>query len=113
MDMVWLLEAGKYAAAVAAIIGTIVMLIKFVFVKPLKIFIKETVEESTKPIQKDSNGGFSLADANKKLNNLDKRLDTLEEDRNKRLDTVEETLQQMLDLLTKPKPRTRQPKKDI
>jgi hypothetical protein len=98
-----ILEIGKYAAALAAIIGLVVMLFKFVFLKPLKIFIKETVEDSTRPIQKGSNGGMSLPDANRKLNALDKRIDGLEESHTQMIATQE----QILELLTKPKPRGR------
>lgn len=94
-----LLEIGKYAAAIAGVIGLVAMLFKFVFLKPLKIFIKETVEDSTKPIQKNSNGGFSLADANKKLNALDLRIDTIEANQDL-----------MLEILTTPKKIGRPPK---
>ena len=93
MDYNWLLEAGKIAGAVGAIIAVIVMIFKFAVITPLKKFIEEIVTHATYPIQKGSNGGFSLADANKKLNALDTRINTIEANQN-----------QMLELLTKPKP---------
>lgn len=106
MDYNWLLEAAKIAGAVGVILGTISMIFKFLVMKPLKTFIEEIVTQATYPIQKNSNGGFSLADANKKLNALDKRIDVIE-------DTHKEIIanqEQMLELLTTPKRRTRTPK---
>lgn len=99
MDYNWLLEAGKIAGALGAIIAVIVMIFKFMVIKPMKHFVEEIVTEATRPIQKNSNGGFSLADANKKLNALDTRIDTIEANQN-----------QMLEILTKPKTRGRPPK---
>lgn len=100
MDYTWLLEAGKIAGALGAIIAVLVMVTKFLIMKPLKVFIEEVVTHATYPIQKNSNGGFSLADANKKLNALDKRIDSLEENHTQMLTNQE----QMLEILTKPKP---------
>lgn len=103
----WLLEAGKIAGAISIIIATVAMLFKFFVLKPMKHFIEEVITEKTYPIQKNSNGGMSLPDANKKLNALDKRIDKLEETHKEILTNQE----QMLELLTKPRrPRTVKPK---
>lgn len=105
MNYDWLLETAKIAGAIGVIIATLTMLFKFFVMKPLKTFIEEVVTQATYPIQKGSNGGYSLPDANKKLNALDKRIDKLEENHKELLTNQE----QILDLLTKPK-RGRPPK---
>ena len=79
MDYTWLLETAKIAGAIGVIIATLSMIFKFFVMKPLKNFIEEVVTQATYPIQKGSNGGYSLPDANKKLNALDKRIDSLED----------------------------------
>lgn len=106
MNYDWLLEAGKIAGALSVIIATVAMLFKFFVIKPMKNFIEDIITEKTYPIQKDSNGGMSLPDANKKLNALNKRIDSLENS-HKEILTMQE---QILELLTKPKPKGRPPK---
>lgn len=107
MDYNVIIEGGKIAGALIAIFSVVGMIFKFIVLKPLKKFITDTIAEYTKPIQKESNGGFSLPDANKKLNKLADRLDKLEEENHKRLDAMEDILSQVLDTVTKPRTRTK------
>jgi predicted transcriptional regulator len=99
--MTWevILELGKYAAAIAAILALAGMVFNKLVYKPLVKLIKE----QTYPLQPNSNGGKSLPDVAKKINYLDKRIDSLEESH----DEIKETLNSILELVTKPKPRTR------
>lgn len=96
MNYDWILEAGKIAGAVSAVGAVLYIFFKHFVVKPMKHFITHTVDDIvkayTKPIQPNSNGGKSLPDVNKKVDNLDKRIDTLEENQ-----------RQMLEILTRPK----------
>lgn len=108
MSYDWLIEAGKIAGAVSVIVATVIMLFKYVIVKPLQNFIEDVITEKTYPIQKDSNGGNSLPDVSKKLNNVEKRINTLE-DSHKEIITNQE---QILDILTRPPRRGRPPKQE-
>lgn len=53
-----LIIAGQYAAALIAILTLLGMFVKWVVVKP----IKQYIDHATYPIQKTSNGGYSLPD---------------------------------------------------
>ena len=50
--------AGQYAAALIAILTLVGMFIKWAVVKPIKLYI----DQATYPIQPNSNGGKSLPD---------------------------------------------------
>ena len=102
MDYNWLLEAGKIAGAIGTIVTVSVMVIKFVIIKPMKAFVTDTIAEYTKPIQKNSNGGMSLPDANKKLIAISKKVDEIEERSEKRLDNIEHTLNLIVESITSP-----------
>jgi hypothetical protein len=77
-----ILTAGQIAGAIAAIIGAIVLVGKYVVQKPLD----KRIIEVTKQIQPDANGGKSLADValgivriERKVENVIKRVEKLEE----------------------------------
>jgi hypothetical protein len=53
-----LLILGQYAAALIAILTLGGILVKWGILKPIKIYI----DQATYPIQKTSNGGYSLPD---------------------------------------------------
>jgi hypothetical protein len=55
MDLILL---GQYAAALIAILSLGGILVKWGILKPIKIYI----DQATYPIQKTSNGGYSLPD---------------------------------------------------
>jgi hypothetical protein len=110
--MEWILIAGQYAAAVAAVIGAATLIIRYIIIKPLSVLdstiadkveekltasvkqIEEHMTELTKPIQPNANGGKSLSDVHK-------RIDKLEEGHN-----------QILEILTTPPRRGRPPKSE-
>lgn len=110
--MDWILIAGQYAGAVAAIVGAAALLIKYIVLNPLKALdstITEKIEdklteaidqlevkitELTRPIQPNSNGGKSLADVHR------------------RMDKIEEAHNQILEILTTPPRRGRPPKSE-
>lgn len=110
--MEWILVAGQYAAAVAAVIGAATLIIRYVIIKPLSALdttittkveekLTEAIEqlevkmtELTKPIQPNSNGGKSLSDVHR------------------RIDKLEETHNQILEILTTPPRRGRPPKSE-
>jgi F0F1-type ATP synthase membrane subunit b/b' len=74
--------SGQIAGAIGAIIGTILLILKYAFYKPLVKIIKDV----TRQIQPDANGGKSLADValgvarvERKVENVIKRVENLEE----------------------------------
>jgi hypothetical protein len=107
-----ILTLGQYAAAIAAIIGALTLMIRYLIIKPLRALdskisseveehitkaikdLEKTVTELTKPIQPNANGGRSLADVHK------------------RIDRLEETHNQILEILTTPPRRGRPPKSE-
>jgi hypothetical protein len=79
----WILTAGQYAGALTAIFLLAGLLIKWVVIKPLKLYI----DQATYPINPNANGGKSLPDAiagitriEQKMENIDIRLTRLERD---------------------------------
>lgn len=66
-----LIVIGQYAAALIAIFTLFGLVIKWVIVKPIKIYI----DQATYPISPGANGGLSLADANKSLVRIESKLD--------------------------------------
>lgn len=93
---------GQVAGAIAAILALLGLLFRYLVLKPLD----RKILEATKQIQPDANGGQSLSDVNKKVDNLA----TAVEDLGDRLDRME---QRSLDMyehiidLTKAKSRAR------
>jgi hypothetical protein len=74
--------SGQIAGAIGAIIGTFILIVKYVVQKPLD----KRIIEVTKQIQPDANGGKSLADValgivriERKVENVIKRVEKLEE----------------------------------
>lgn len=61
-----LLDVAQIAAAVMTIAGAIGMFIKWAVVKPIKLYI----DQMTQPIQPGNNGGLSLTDLHKKVQEL-------------------------------------------
>ena len=79
----WILTAGQYAGALTAIFLLAGLLIKWVVIKPLKLYI----DQATYPINPNANGGKSLPDAiagitriEQKIESIDIRLTRLERD---------------------------------
>ena len=73
--------SGQIAGAIGAIIGTVLLILKYAFYKPLVKIIKDVTQQ----IQPDANGGKSLADVasgvlrvERKLENIGKRVAHLE-----------------------------------
>jgi hypothetical protein len=96
--MIDILVLGQYAAAITAVLILIGTIFNFFYKKLVKI-----IKEQTLSIQPNSNGGKSLPDIAKKVYNLDKRIDTLEDSHTE----IKETLNNILELVTKPKPRAK------
>jgi len=96
--MIDILVLGQYAAAITAVLILIGTIFNFFYKKLVKI-----IKEQTYSIQPDSNGGKSLPDIAKKVNNLNKRIDELEDSHTE----IKETLNNILELVTKPKPRAK------
>jgi hypothetical protein len=74
--------SGQIAGAIGAIIGTFILILKYMVQKPLD----KRIIEVTKQIQPDANGGKSLADValgivriERKVENVIKRVEKLEE----------------------------------
>jgi hypothetical protein len=82
-----LIELGQYAGAISAIALLAGMAIKWGIVKPIKTYI----DQATYPIQKNSNGGYSLPDLIHTVNRIESNL----KDVDYRLNNIEE-------LVTKP-----------
>ena len=88
----WINSVGGLLFSITVILSVIGALAKFFFIPHLKKWITEVnndsnqiLENRTKQIQPDANGGKSLTDANKKIDRIEKkqdetvnRLDTLE-----------------------------------
>jgi F0F1-type ATP synthase membrane subunit b/b' len=77
-----ILTAGQIAGAIGAIMGTLLLILKYVFYRPLVKIIKDT----TRQIQPETNGGKSLSDValgiarvERKIENVSKRVEKLEE----------------------------------
>jgi hypothetical protein len=96
--MIDILVLGQYAAAITAVLILIGTIFNFFYKKLVKI-----IKEQTLSIQPNSNGGKSLPDIAKKVYNLDKRIDSLEDSHTE----IKEALTQILELVTKPKPRAK------
>ncbi len=109
------LEIGKYVAAVSGIIGALIIVGKWIkktfenFKEWLTDLITTVVKEHTKPIQKDSNGGWSLPDLIKLVKKLGEEVAEVKENGHKRMTMLEQMNEQMLDAFTKPT-RSRKPK---
>lgn len=87
-----LFTVAQYAAAIATIVTTLGLFIKWAIVKPIKAYI----DHATYPISPGANGGLSLADANKTL----KRIEI-------KIDEVDDRLIQVENLVTKPATRAK------
>lgn len=87
-----LFTVAQYAAAIATIVTTLGLFIKWAIVKPIKGYI----DHATYPIQKTSNGGYALPDA---INSL-KRIET-------KIDDIDDRLIQVENLVTKPATRAK------
>lgn len=87
-----LFTIAQYAAAIATILTTLGLFIKWAIVKPIKAYI----DHATYPISPGANGGLSLADANKTL----KRIEI-------KIDEVDDRLIQVENLVTKPTTRAK------
>ena len=74
-----LLLLGQYAAALIAILTLGGMLVKWGIVKPIKGYI----DQATYPIQKTSNGGYSLPDLVHSVDELKSMISTHLEDHKK------------------------------
>ena len=110
MDNNLLMTIGQYSGAIIAIITATTLIIKYVIIKPMAALdetittkvekkvdyafskLEKIIEERTKPIQPNANGGQSLADIHK------------------RMDRLEATHTEILLILTTPKKRGRPPK---
>jgi ubiquinone biosynthesis protein UbiJ len=73
--------SGQIAGAIGAIIGTLILILKYMVQKPLD----KRIIEVTQQIQPDANGGKSLADValgvarvERKVENVIKRVEKLE-----------------------------------
>ena len=84
--------AGQYAGALLAITACFGMLVKWVVLKPIKLYI----DQATYQIHPDANGGKSLADVSKTVTRIEAKQSCIEN----RLVAIE-------DLVTKP--RTKKP----
>lgn len=87
-----LFTIAQYAAAIATILTTLGLFIKWAIVKPIKAYI----DHATYPISPGANGGLSLADANKTL----KRIEI-------KIDEVDDRLIQVENLVTRPTTRAK------
>jgi hypothetical protein len=87
-----LFTVAQYFAAIATILTTLGLFIKWAVVAPIKAYI----DHATYPISPGANGGLSLADANKTL----KRIET-------KLEEVDDRLVQVENLVTKPATRAK------
>lgn len=87
-----LFTIAQYAAALVTIGTAFGLVVKWVVIKPIKAYI----DHATYPIQKNSNGGYSLPDAINSLNRIETKLDE-----------VDNRLCQVENLVTKPTTRTR------
>ena len=76
-----LIQLGQYAASIAAILGCLGLIIKWVVVMPIKAYI----DQMTYPIQPTSNGGNSLPDVVRSLNRIEGKIHELES----RIGTIE------------------------
>lgn len=83
---------AQYAAAVVTIATAFGLAVKWAVIKPIKAYI----DHATYPIQKNSNGGYSLPDAINSLNRIENKIDD-----------IDDRLVQVENLVTKP---TRQKK---
>lgn len=70
-----LFTLAQYAAALVTIATAFGLVIKWAVIKPIKTYI----DHATYQIQPNSNGGFSLADANKSLQRIEKRVVEIDE----------------------------------
>jgi len=86
-----IIELGAVAAALATIAGVVWAVVKFAVLKPLDKRIKEV----TKQIQPGANGGESLSDANRKIDNLSEDIEHLIE----RIEAVETRQMSILEYL--------------
>jgi hypothetical protein len=86
---------AQYAAALVTIGTALGLTIKWGIVKPIKTYI----DHATYQIQPNSNGGFSLADANKSLNRIESKVCEMDE-----------RLVQVENLVTKPATRPKKTK---
>ena len=87
-----LFTLAQYAAAVITIATAFGLAVKWAVIKPIKAYI----DHATYPIQKTSNGGYSLPDAINSLNRIETKIDD-----------IDDRLIQVENLVTKP---TRQKK---
>lgn len=90
-----LFTIAQYAAALITIGTALGLTIKWAIVKPIKTYI----DHATYQIQPNSNGGFSLADANKSLNRIEEKMYE-----------IDDRLVQVENLVTKPATRQRKTK---
>lgn len=74
-----LLILGQYAAALIAILTLGGILVKWGILKPIKLYI----DQATYPIQKTSNGGYSLPDLVHSVDEIKVMLNTHLEDHKK------------------------------
>lgn len=68
-----ILRAGEVAVAVTAILTLLALLANKLVVKPLTQQVLDTIDERTRPIQANANGGWSLPDSIKILRRLEDR----------------------------------------
>jgi hypothetical protein len=87
-----IINAGQYAGALIAVLTLIGLVIKYAIVMPIKAYI----DHATYPLSPTANGGLSLADANKTLARIEKKLDE-----------VDDRLIQVENLVTKPATRAK------
>lgn len=87
-----LFTVAQYAAALLTIATAMGLVIKWAVIKPIKTYI----DHATYQIQPNSNGGLSLADANKTL----QRIET-------KIGEIDNRLEQVENLVTKPATRAK------
>lgn len=93
---------GQVALSLSAIGAVVWGVIKFALIKPLD----RRIAEATKQIQPNANGGKSLSDVNKKVDDLANNVAHLTEKIEKIEDRQMEIMEHLINM-AKPKPRSR------
>lgn len=89
MMQMFLNNWAEITIAIGTIIGGLIAAFRFLILKPLV----RLIDERTKEIQPEANGGWSLSDVHRRLDKLESRFDAIEENlqkptRKKKSDTL-------------------------
>ena len=75
MMQMFLTNWAEITIAIGTIVGGLIAAFRFLILKPLV----RLIDERTKEIQPEANGGWSLSDVHRRLDKLESRFDAIEE----------------------------------